>query len=486
VESGATGTTNWPLIGRLRALPGLSALVRVEPPLLAIALLSAVGYSLYSVWEHNHFLTDFDLAIADQAVWNYSNLSSPEITTINPPVNMLGDHFSPILILLSPLYWVWSDPRMLLIAQAALVAASIVPVFLFAEPRIGRPGAYLLAVAYSLFWGISAAIGYQFHELAFAPLLIALCILFADRRQWTAFFISLGALLLVKENMSVLAVFIGLWLISGRELRRGAITVGIGLAWYFLTLNVLLPAFAGHDYIHWTYSELGPDAPGAVKGILLHPDLPFRLLFDEPAKRETLLLLVVPFLGLVLGSRLAILCIPLLAQQFFSSYWAQWETEFHYWLPIAPVLAMGAADGFRNIRRRLRTEPPLALTGGVVAAIMLAINLGLAHGYPLWTLVEPGFSLAATSGDRAAQRAIAQVPDDASATVPAPQLPHMSGRSEIYLLGYPSPETEYVLFAPAAFGWPDPAYATEWLDAHRPNYRPIYKRDGWVVWRRAS
>ena len=70
----------------------------MEPPLLALALLSAVGYSLYSVWEHNHFLTDFDLAIADQAVWNYSNLSSPEITTINPPVNMLGDHFSPILI----------------------------------------------------------------------------------------------------------------------------------------------------------------------------------------------------------------------------------------------------------------------------------------------------------------------------------------------------------------------------------------------------
>ena len=176
---------------------------------------------------------------------------------------------------------------MLLIAQAALVAASIVPVFLFAEPRIGRPGAYLLAVAYSLFWGISAAIGYQFHELAFAPLLIALCILFADRRQWTAYFISLGALLLVKENMSVLAVFIGLWLISGRELRRGAITVGIGLAWYFLTLNVLLPGFAGDDYTHWTYTGLGSDAPAAVKEIVLHPDLPFRLLFDEPPKRET-------------------------------------------------------------------------------------------------------------------------------------------------------------------------------------------------------
>jgi len=154
---------------------------------------------------------------------------------------MLGDHLSFLLIGLTPLYWLWSDPRMLLIAQAILIAASIVPVFLFAQPRLGRPGAYALCLAYSIFWAINAAIGFQFHELAFSPLLVALTILFADRRQWPAFFVSLALLLLVKENMSVLAVFIGLWLISGREYRLGAITIGAGVLWYLLALNVLLP-----------------------------------------------------------------------------------------------------------------------------------------------------------------------------------------------------------------------------------------------------
>jgi uncharacterized membrane protein len=486
VESRATNTGSWPLRRRIGAARLVPALVRTEPLLFALAALFALGYGLYGVWEHNHFLTDFDLAIADQAVWHYSHLQSPEITTISPPVNMLGDHFSPILIALSPLYWLWSDPRMLLIAQGALVAASIVPVFLFAQPRMGRVGAYLLAVAYALFWGISAAVGYQFHELAFSPLLIALCILFADRRQWTAYFVALVALLLVKENMSVLAIFIGLWLISGREFRRGAITVGVGLAWYFLAVNVLLPAFAGHDYTHWTYSDLGPDAPGAVKSIVLHPDLPFRLLFDEQVKRETLLLLVVPFLGLVLGSRLIILCVPLVAQQLFSNYPLQWGTDFQYWLPIAPVLAMGAADGFRNIMGWLGRERYLALAGGVAAAVMLAVNIGLAHSYPLWRLVQPGFSLSATASDRAAERALAEVPGDASATIPAPQLPHMSERSQIYLFGYPSPETDYVVFAPGALGWPDPVYERQWLDKHRDAYRPIYNRDGWVVWKRSA
>jgi uncharacterized membrane protein len=462
------------------------ALVRTEPLLIAISAIFAVAYSLYAVWEHNHFMTDFDLAIVDQAVWHYSNFSSPEITTISPPVNMLGDHFSPILTVLAPLYWIWSDPRMLLIAQGALVAASIVPVFLFARPRMGRVGAYLLAAAYALFWGISAAVGYQFHELAFSPLLIALCILFADRRQWTAYFISLGALLLVKENMSVLGVFIGLWLISGREFRRGAITVGVGLAWYFLALNVLLPAFAGHDYTHWTYQDLGPDGPSAVKSILLHPDQPFELLFNEPEKRETLLLLTAPFLGLVLGSRLVILCMPLVAQQLFSSYELQWGTDFHYWLPIAPVLAMGAADGFRNIVRWLRREQALALAGGIVAAVMLAVNLGLAHRYPLWTLVEPGFSLSATETDRAAQRALDVVPDGASATAAAAMLPYLSRRDDIYLFGYPSPQNEYVVFAPQALGWPDPVYERQWLRQNRSAYRTVYDRDGWVVRKRRA
>ena len=254
-------TLTQPAIRRPRLGARAPALVRTEPLLIALSALFAVVYAIYAVWEHDHFMTDFDLAIADQAVWHYSHLTSPEITTISPPVSMLGDHFSPILIGLSPLYWLWSDPRMLLIAQGALIAASIVPVFLFARPRMGRLGAYLLAAAYALFWGISAGVGYQFHELAFAPLLIALCILFADRSQWTAYFISLGALLLVKENMAVLAVFLGLWLISGREVRRGAITVAVGLAWYFLAVNVLLPAFAGHAYTHWTYGDFGTERP---------------------------------------------------------------------------------------------------------------------------------------------------------------------------------------------------------------------------------
>jgi uncharacterized membrane protein len=484
VESRATRTAGSPLALRLQDSLRVPALVRTEPLLLALTALFALVYAIYTVWEHQHFLTNFDLAIADQAVWHYAHLQSPQITTMNPPVNMLGDHFSPILIALAPLYWLWSSAQTLLVAQGTLIAASIVPVFRFARPRVGRTGAYLLALAYAMFWGISAGVAYPFHELAFSPLLIALCILFADRGRWTAFFVSVAVLLLVKENMAVLVVFIGVWLISGREYRRGAITIGVGLAWYFLAVDVLLPAFADNPYTHWTFTDFGPDAPSAVKSILIHPDLPIRELFDEPEKRHVLLLLLASSLGLAFGSRLIILCIPLIAQELFSSYPAQWSTGFHYWLPIAPVLFMGAADGFHNILRWSRQTRSLVLIGEIVAGLILAMNVWIARDFPLWTMVEGGFSLSATETDRAAERALDVIPGGASATVPAPQLPHASERSQIYLLGYPSPQTDYVLFDPSMIGWPDPAYARQWLARNRAAYQPIYRRDGWIVWRR--
>ena len=199
-----------------------------------------------------------------------------------------------------------------------------------------------------------------------------------------------------------------------------------------------------------------------------------------------LLLLLVSCLGLTFGSRLIILTLPLIAQEFFSSYPAQWGTDFHYWLPIAPILFMGAADGLRNIAGWLGQERRLALVGGVAAAALVVSNLIVARDYPLWDIVSPGISFSATSSDRAAQRALDVVPSGASATVPAAQLPHMSRRNDIYLFGYPSPQNQYVVFAPGALGWPDPTFERQWLAQNKPAYRTVYDRDGWVVWQRKS
>jgi len=148
---------------------------RREPWLLALIAVVAVLDALVAILQHVHFETGLDLSLADQAVWNYSHFHAPISSILGKDI--LGDHFSPLVAILTPLYWIWSDPRTLLIAQSALVGASVVPVFLFASDRLGRRAAYAVAVAYACYWPTQVGVAFDFHELAFSPLLIALVIL---------------------------------------------------------------------------------------------------------------------------------------------------------------------------------------------------------------------------------------------------------------------------------------------------------------------
>lgn len=463
----------------------LVAFARREPLLVALVILAATAYGVYSIWEHDHFQSEYDLGIFDQAVWLYSRFHSPFVT-INH-VSVLGDHFSPILVLLAPLYWLYANPRTLLIAQGALIAASIIPVFLYARPRMGRVGAYLLAAAYALFWGISAAVAYNFHELAFAPLLLALTVYLADRGRWRAYIVALGLLLLVKEDMSIIAVFVGVWLASRGEHRRAGITALMGVVWYFVATKLAIPAFSGHPFSHWTYTAFGSDLPSAVSNVAHHPGLPFHELINDPQKTKTLTYLFVPFLFLTFYSPLAILCIPLIAEGMFSSDPTFWGMSFHHWLTIGPVLAMGAADGLRNVVVVMKRERRLGLIGGLAGAVMVFASLGIAKKFPLWQITQPGFSLARTHTDEIArEQAIHLVPPGASVTTSASMLPHFAERRQIYLLGQAplAPETDYVVANPSALEWPDPASAAKWIAGRQSAYTRVFDSKGWIVLKR--
>jgi hypothetical protein len=89
----------------------------------ALAGLATVGLAVASVFRHDHFGSNaYDLGLFDQTIWGYSRLELLPNTVVRLP-NLLGDHFHPILVALAPLYWVWSDPRVLLVAQAAAFGA---------------------------------------------------------------------------------------------------------------------------------------------------------------------------------------------------------------------------------------------------------------------------------------------------------------------------------------------------------------------------
>ncbi|HEY2270961.1 MAG TPA: DUF2079 domain-containing protein, partial [Streptosporangiaceae bacterium] len=196
----ADGTAAGP--GRLRVLWRRSG---VKVGVLTAA--AAVVYCLDSLILFRRFLAStFDLVIFDQGVSGYAHLAAP--VSLARGVSdgqgahfmLLADHWSPVLALLAPLYWIHDGPGTLLIAQGVLFALAIPPLWVYTRRRIGPGAAYFTCVAYALSLPVMEAVIFDFHEVAFVPVLTAVMVeRFDAGRRWPGILAAV-ALLLVKED----------------------------------------------------------------------------------------------------------------------------------------------------------------------------------------------------------------------------------------------------------------------------------------------
>ena len=111
-----------------------------------LALLFAALYAWAAIQRHDHYQSaTFDLGLLTQVTWN--TLHGHWFATTIMDFTYLAEHFSPALVLLSPLFLLWSDTRVLLIAQAAAVSLAGVGIYLTARQRTRDPLSALLLQA---------------------------------------------------------------------------------------------------------------------------------------------------------------------------------------------------------------------------------------------------------------------------------------------------------------------------------------------------
>ncbi|MFL6139027.1 MAG: DUF2079 domain-containing protein [Frankiaceae bacterium] len=463
--------------------------------LLAGALLA--GYALLSVLRHRALeTTAFDLGIFFDAVHDWSRFSLPHVAVkgvhsgYGPGFDLLGDHFHPILALLAPTMWIWPHPVTLLVDQAALMAASVVPVWSYAARRLRSvTAAYAVALAYGLYWGIQTAVAFDFHEIAFAVPLIALAIERIDAGRWVHACIAIALLALVKEDLPILIAFFGLYVAwRGRRWLLGAALAAYGIASYLLITKVAMPAIAGHDYAYWSFGQLGQDLPHALWHIAAHPLSTAHLLVTPAVKWRTELMLFAPFAFLTLASPIAVLAVPLLAERFLSSGHQYWVTAFHYSATTAPVIAMGAADGLGRVLDRLATKRRAwwqrALRRWLPLA-MAAAAVGIVAAFPFRELVAPRLWVGNAHID-AGHAAIAAVPSGVVVEASDEIQPHLADRTTALLLDGREHGAQYVVANVGSKEWPLNSLARQaaYVDRLRgEGWTVVLARDRYVVLR---
>ncbi len=269
------------------ALRRLADSLRRRIFLLLLVLVDTFLFSAISILRHRRFESAWDLAVFDQAIWLYSRGGAAYVTLrTNLPENLLGDHFHPLVALLAPVFWIVDRVEALLVAQGFLLALSVVPVFLFAERRHGKAVAWILGLAYSLYWPLQRTAEFEFHEVAIAVPLIAFAIYFIDLKARKGYFACLILLLFTKEDMPVLVAFFGIYLLLLRQYKDGLVSILAGAASFPLITKVVIPFFSGRAYRHWTYEQLGPNLSGALANMVKRPLLVFQLLTSPEASCE--------------------------------------------------------------------------------------------------------------------------------------------------------------------------------------------------------
>ena len=354
-----------------------AAIERVSRPrrahLVGVGLVTAIIAAIYSVYSLTLYYTfktsAYDLTIFDQAVRSYSHFHlgiSPLKGVHNgfgPNFSVLGDHFSPIIAVLAPLYWIHNSPSTLLVAQAVLFALAIPSLWLFTRRAFGGGrkatiAAYCVAVAYGLSWPLIAAVAFDFHEVAFAPVLTAVAIeRFQAGRLRTAL-IALVGLLLVKEDMGLFVAGLGVWLVLSRERmvpRQYRVALGmmvVGVIWTAAATYLLIPAFGGLGDYYWAYGNLGKNVPGVVQHIVTHPRSSFLLIFEPARKLHTIRDLLAPFLFLPLLSPIVVAIIPLILERMLGNKFPNWwGTTFQYNAYLVVVLVCAGVDGAARLDR---------------------------------------------------------------------------------------------------------------------------------------
>jgi uncharacterized membrane protein len=407
-------------------------------------------------------------------------------------------HFDPILVLVSPLYLLYPRAELLLVLQSVWLGAGVVPVYLIARARsASRPAAAALSAMFVGYPALHGANLYEFHSLTLVVPIGLWLLCFLERGAGAGYWIALAAALLVREDVPILAGFVGIYAVRSGRPRVGWITIVASIVyfvavkrWGMTSPDVFMTGNDAYAFA-FNYDDLIPNHDGAgglVISLLTNPAFVLGAMVTAP-KLLYLAMLFVPLAFLPFFARPGrVMLVWGLLFALLASRPALYGIHFHYPSLIIPVAfalvpaalqrVEAAAAGGRRLSRALLVT---AFTASVLASWKLGgivENAAFSAGYL-------HVARALTAGQRETHdwiRAQADLlPAEASVGVTNRLGPHCSNRASAFL--YPEHQEVDWLFVDEA------ELAGGALDAHERNvsggrFDLVARRDTLAVYKR--
>jgi len=328
-----------------------------------IIIFFACVYCSISIYNHYNFRTfAFDLGIKNQVLWDYAhgrmnyNSLMPEL---NGKVNVLANHFEPVLFIFAPLYYIFGSYTLLLVQIGCILLGGYGLYKYIAEISGDRLFASLGMAMFYAMWGVFGALSFDFHTNVLGAVMVPWIFYAIQRKKHWIWITSLIFILLCKENMALWMVFVGIgiffhWWKDKKRRMIGIFTAFLSAVYFVGVMQYAMPFFADGKiaYLHFKYSALGSNWSEGLNTVFTKPGYTFRLLFEnhveggnvdfnEKAKMQ---LHTFVFLSggifLLLRPQFLIMLIPIYAQKMFSDDPVKWSIFQQYSIEFVPIIVL--------------------------------------------------------------------------------------------------------------------------------------------------
>jgi uncharacterized membrane protein len=436
----------------------------------------AVVFSYFTIFKHHAFRSfAWDLGINIQAL--STTLKEGKLLYYTPELffNLTGSyfglHFSPILLLVLPVYAIKQTPETLLIFQSFIIGLGALPLYWYARHVLSsRVAALGFAAVYLLYPPLHGANWFDFHVQAFMPLFFFLSMYYFEQERWVKYFAFLILALTIAENVPIVVAFMGLygvfryrkefWRIFRREkealnLKRifvPLLTMVLAISWLlfsrwiqntFFPINPVYENFyKALDY--WSVLGFRGDPITLPIHVILNPVKAVEaLMYDAYIKLLFLMMLFGSLLFLPLRSSVIFITFAWLGPALLSNELKFYALGSHYPLYIIPFIFLAAVKGLKKTQQRRDSVK----FGKTIKTLLLVMVLFAVFASPLSPILLashtqlPHFSeyVLPVIGERelALQRIVKLVPKDATILTQNHVFPHFAERSNAYV--YPLP-----------------------------------------------
>lgn len=423
----------------------------------------------------NHRTPNFDFGIFSQ-MYHYMSETLVPYTTCERDMLLshFAVHFSPILYIALPVYWLFPNPSTILAVQAIAVALGLIPLYKLSK-HFGLSNNKTLAIIaiYVLHPTVIANNFYYFHENCFLTVLLLWLFYFAETKNTVLTFVFATLTMMVKEDAPVYILFFGLYLLFANKSKIKGALLCVYSAVYFSIVTTLMSMY-GQGIMTYRYDNFIFEDGGSIYSVIINviknPTYLFTQILNAD-KLEFLILMLVPLALLPFAIKKPsslILLFPMLLINLMTEYVYQYDIGFQYTYATVAFL-------FYLIIINVKDLTPKLSKNLLICAVCASMIFFASQNLGRITAVET--FKAEQSDVETINRALETIPHDKSVKSDTFLIPALWNRNEVYEYSYSDEKTDYVVFD---LRWSSENHI-EFLERESNSYTQTYFEDGLIV-----